>query len=99
MNDLLTTGTWRRSSDIAVVEHEDRIVALDLCRPADPPVVLDGTAGVIWHLLEGVETEARLVAVVARTFGRPEAEVATHVGAFLLQLEALGLVTSAGESS
>ena len=96
MSALLGPGTWRRSADVAVVDHEDRVVALDLNHPSAPPVVLEGTAATIWHLLADADTEARLVAAVAETFNIDPAAVREDVHAFLLQLNDLGLVTRSG---
>lgn len=99
MNDLLIRGTWRRASDIAVVDHEDRVVALNLTRPADPPVVLEGTAATIWHLMDQDGHEEALIAAVARAFGQYEVDVAADVHAFLSHLRSLGLVTTSGDPS
>ena len=97
MTDLLTNSVWRRSADIAVVEHDDRVVVLNLDDIAAAPVVLEGTAAIIWHLLEGEDSEVRLVGEVARAFQVHPADVRADVHAFLLQLNDLGLVTRSGE--
>ena len=97
MNALLSPSTWRRSADVAVVDHEDRVVALDLNNPSAPPVVLEGTAATIWHLLDAADTEVALVGAVARTFDVHPATIRADVHAFLLQLNDLGLVTRSGE--
>jgi hypothetical protein len=87
------TETWRRSADVAVVEHDDRVVLLDLSDPAAAPVVLDGTAAVLWRLLEDVDTEARLAGAVAREFQVHPSSVRGDIHDFLLQIQSLGLVT------
>lgn len=97
MSDVLTNRVWRRSSDMAVVELEGRVVALDLSSPAAPPVVLEGTAAMIWHLLAEEDSEVRLVGLVARAFHVHPAHVRADVHAFLLHLSDLGLVTRSGE--
>lgn len=97
MSDVLINRVWRRSSDMAVVEHEGRVVALDLSSPAAPPVVLEGTAAMIWHLLAEEDSEVRLVGLVARAFHVHPAHVRADVHAFLLHLSDLGLVTRSGE--
>jgi len=97
MTDVLTSRVWRRSTAVAAVEHEDRVVALDLSSPAAPPVVLEGTAALIWHLLGEEDSEVRLVGLVARAFQVHPAHVRADVHAFLLHLNDLGLVTRSGE--
>jgi len=97
MTDVLTNRVWRRSSDVAAVEHEDRVVALDLSAPAASPVVLEETAAMIWHLLGEERSEVRLVGLVARAFRVHPAQVQADVHGFLLHLSDLGLVTRSGE--
>lgn len=97
MSDVLTNSVWRRSGDIAAVEQDDRVVALDLSSPAAPPVVLEGTAATIWHLLAEEDSEVRLVGLVARAFRVHPIGVRADVHAFLLHLNDLGLVTRSGE--
>lgn len=92
MTGLIAPDVWRRSPDVAVVDREDRVVALDLNELSAPPVVLEGTAATLWHLLDDVDTEAALVDAVARTYGVPPSSVGTHVHGFLVELSRLGLV-------
>lgn len=99
MTDVLTNTTWHRSSDIAVVSYEGRVVALNLATPSAPPVVFEGTAVHIWHLLETLDTEVRLVGAVARAYRVHPQDVRADVHAFLLQLNDLGLVTRSGDST
>lgn len=98
MNEVLYACTWRRSPDVAVVEHEGRIVLLNLAAPAAVPVVLDGTAAVLWRLLEEVDTEVRLTGAVAREFRVHPSSIRSDVHHFLSQIHALGFVTR-GDSS
>ena len=93
MTDVLDHLTWHRSNDLAVVDHEDRVVALNLLDPAAPPVVLEGTAALIWRLLDETDTEVRLVGAVARAFHVHPAQVRGDVHAFLMHLKDLGFVT------
>jgi hypothetical protein len=52
MSDVLTNRVWSRAGDIAAVEHEDRVVALDLSSPAAPPSY-SGNGRDDLHLLAG----------------------------------------------
>jgi hypothetical protein len=97
MTPVLTSPAWRRSEDIAVVEHDDRVVVLNLDDLGSAPVVLEGTAAVIWRLLDQADTEATLVAAVAEAFDIVPANVREDVHAFLRHLNDLGLVTRSGE--
>jgi hypothetical protein len=94
MTCLIAPHIWRRSADVAVVDHEDRVVALNLNEPSAPPVVLEGTAATIWHLLDDFDTEEALVHAVARTYDVHPSSVGPHIHRFLLQVNHLGLVTS-----
>lgn len=77
----------RRHDDLAVVETgEQRVAMLDLRRLAEPPMVLEGVAAVIWHLLDGTRTEDEVVSEVAGLAGLQPADVAADVGAFLADL-------------
>ena len=93
MTCLLSPDVWHRSADVAVIDHDDRVVALNLNDPSAPPVVLEGTTATIWHLLDSVDTEDALVDAVARFYGVEPSSVGTHVHSFLLQLNDLGFVT------
>lgn len=98
MTGLVAPDVWHRSADVAVVDHEDRVVALNLNELFAPPVVLEGTAATIWHLLDDVDTEDALVDAVARTYDVPPSSVGTHVHSFLVELSRLGLVVRGDRS-
>ena len=97
MSCLVRPGSWQRSADVAVIDHDDRVVALNLENPAAPPVVLEGTAATIWHLLDEAGTEIQLVGAVARAFNVHPATVRADVHAFLLHLSELGLASRSGD--
>ena len=91
----LNTPAYRRPQDVAVVDDEPRdggrgavYVAL---LPDGPPVVLDGTAALIWR--EAVADDAGpVVTRVAARAGVPEDEVRADVEAFLADLVLRGLL-------
>jgi hypothetical protein len=98
MIELLTSRTWHRAEDLAVVDRGDRIVILNLGRLTSQPVVLEGSAAEIWRLIEDSDSETRLVGAVARTFDVQPAHIRGDVREFLLHLNDLGLITRSGVS-
>ena len=86
----------RRSPELAVVEHSDHVVILDLRRLDEPePVHLDGTALTIWRTLDGRRDRAAIVAAVASAYGVPAVDVEPDVASFLDDLERRGLIDPA----
>ncbi len=89
------SGTvWRRSGEAAYVESPDRAVVLDLDHLDRPPYVFEDTAARIWSHVDGVRTEARIVAALAELYDAPVAALGGDVRAFLGQLDGLGLVVA-----
>lgn len=86
---------WRRRDRVAQVESADRVALLDLDRPERPPLVLEGSAAVIWGLLDGSRDETGLCADVAARFAVEVDEVAGPTRDFLSRLHELGLVEPA----
>lgn len=83
---------WSRSPDVAVIDHGDRVVVLDLSRPADArPLVLEGPAAAVWHAIAEPGTAADIVARVAADFDLPATEVRHDVESFLSALADQGL--------
>ena len=95
MTDAAPDGpgeTWVRSPDVAVVDHGQRVVVLDLSQPTTArPLVMEGPAASIWHALDQPGTRADIVARVAADFGLPATEVRHDVETFLSLLAEQGL--------
>ena len=84
--------SWQRSESLALVENDNRVVALNLDHLADPPVVLADTAAEIWRAIDGKRNEDEIAAEVARHFGIGPDSIRADVHAFLAQLAELGLI-------
>lgn len=89
----MSTDAWRHSPDVAQVAENDRVVVVDLARPAIPPRVLDGPAAVIWASVDGTRDTAAVVAAVAEAAGTAPADVSDDVATFLDDLRSSGLLT------
>ncbi len=76
-------------------DEGERVAALDLDRPADPPLILQGSAAVIWGLIDGSRTVDEVVTAVAQHFGEDEATVRGAVDSFLTDLEQRHVVRQA----
>jgi hypothetical protein len=87
---------WAQSASLAQVPSEGRVAMIDLDRPADPPMVLEGTAAAIWAAIDGERTLAGVVAVVAEAYGLPAEQVRGDVEAFVADLAERGLVRQSG---
>ena len=90
---------WRKSALLAEVAEEDgqRFALLSLERRR--PVVLAGSAAVIWALLEGPRSETDIVGELRRLYGNDEScDMPGQVKAFLTQLEGQGLIEVAGSA-
>ncbi|WP_195908193.1 PqqD family protein [Nostocoides sp. HKS02] len=86
---------WHRSPDVAVVDHGERVVVLDLQDPQTArPLVMEGSAAAIWHALAEPRTTDQVVAAVALDFGLPATEVAADVRSFLTTLSERGLAAT-----
>lgn len=95
------TGLWqRRLLDVAFVDRGgDRVALIDLCRPEDPPVILEGPSADIWRLLKEPRALSELVGLLEETYVAPEREIRSGVLGFLRDLGRRGLVENhdAGE--
>jgi hypothetical protein len=93
---MVEEPVWHRSPDIAVVDHGDRVVVLELSDPQTArPLVMEGSAAAIWHALAEPRTTDQVVAAVALDFGLPATEVDADVRGFLTTLRERGLVATA----
>ncbi|MFF1382190.1 PqqD family protein [Arthrobacter sp. NPDC058288] len=86
---------YHRSTDVAEVRSESagRVALLHL--DATQPVVLDGTAAVIWELLDGRRDQSDVIAELEAAFEDAAGELAPQVEAFLASLEAQRLIEAA----
>ena len=82
----------RQSPELAWVESEDRVVLVRLDDLAAEPLVLSGSAAVIWAAVAEPLALDELVARVAAAYGRPEAEVADEVAGFVESCRQLGIM-------
>lgn len=89
---VLPDEVWAPAPSLAQVTGEGRVAMIDLERPADPPIVLEGTAAAIWAALDGEHTLARVVEVVAAAYELAADEVHADVVAFVADLAARALV-------
>lgn len=83
---------WRYKAELAVVSSENRVAILDLDRLDQLPVVLTGSAALIWGLLDGRRDDATVARDVAEAFAVDEAEVRSHVLDYLQDLAARDLI-------
>lgn len=80
---------------MAVVEHPDHAVILDLRRLDDPqPIHLDGAALTIWREIDGSRDRPAIVAAVASAYGVHSTDVEPDVASFLDELERRGLIAT-----
>lgn len=92
----MSARSIRRSPGLAVVEHPDYAVILDLRRLDEPePIHLDGAALTIWRAIDGRRDRAEIVAAVASAYGVPSTDVEPDVTSFLDDLERRALAASA----
>ncbi|MGA8245484.1 MAG: PqqD family protein, partial [Nocardioides sp.] len=76
----------------AYVESAERVVVLDLDHLDLPPYVFEGTAAQVWACLDGVRTEAEVVADLADAYDVPGEVVTGDVRRFVDRLRDLGLI-------
>lgn len=97
----LTPGAaiWCQSCDVAQIRTEPsgRVALLHL--DATQPVVLEGTAAIIWDLVDGHRTEQAILAELEAAFEDAAGELAPQVDAFLASLEAQRLIETAASAN
>jgi len=76
---------WRVSSTTAVAESEGRIALINLARPTQPPVILEGVVVDLWTMLDAAYSDLR---DVAAEVGLSRADV----DALINELTELGLI-------
>ncbi len=90
----LRPGRWAIRTDVAWTDVAGRIAALPLAEPWSQPVVLGGSAEIIWRALgDGPADVGAVVARVAELAGVQAEAVADDVAGFLRELEREALVT------
>lgn len=83
---------WKRGGLVAEVctERRSRVALLHL--DATQPVVLEGSAAVIWDLIDGRRTERDIYAELESTFADQAGQMQAQVESFLASLEAQRLI-------
>lgn len=82
----------RRSPDVAWVDSEDRVVLVRLDDLAAEPLVLSGSAVVIWAAVDEPLSLDDLVTQVAAAYDRPADDVRAEVEAFVASCRQLGIL-------
>lgn len=90
------TSTVVRSDLVAAVDSGDRVVVLRLHAPAEAPLVLEGSAALVWRVLVDPLTTSQLVDDIAQTTGVEPAIVGGDVCTFIDELVALGVLLREG---
>jgi hypothetical protein len=83
---------WRRATSTAYVESPERVVVVDLDHLDLPPYVFEGSAAQVWARLDGVRTEAEVVADLAEAYDVSAEVVTGDVREFVDRLRDLGLI-------
>lgn len=83
---------WKRGGLVAEVctERRSRVALLHL--DATQPVVLEGSAAVIWDLIDGRRTERDIYAELEANFEDQTGQMQAQVESFLASLEAQRLI-------
>lgn len=79
-------------TDLAWVDHDDRITVVRLQALADLPIVLDGTAAALWRALATCATVEALAAAMAEEFDEPAERLRGHVEAWVAEAVGAGLL-------
>jgi hypothetical protein len=90
---------WRHSVRVAEVRTATagRVALLHL--DATQPVVLNGTAAVIWELLDGQRDQAEVISQLEATYEDSSGELVQQVESFLSSLEARQLIETVATTS
>lgn len=90
---------WKRGGLVAEVRTQstNRVALLHL--DATQPVVLEGTAAVIWNLIDGQRTEESILAELEASFQDRSGQMQAQVESFLASLEAQRLIEAAHNTS
>lgn len=91
--------TWDRKVELAEVDSEDRVAILRLGLLNKPPVILEGSAAVVWRLINRRVTHIQLTADVSAEFGVEASDIEAAVGDFLEDLTAQSLLDRSTEGA
>jgi len=95
----VTDPVLRRTSHIAVVgDDRSRVILLDLADVHGTPHALEGTAALIWSVIDGHRTLPQVVSEVAALVDRPPTEVSPAIAAFVDELIGLHILVAGGEA-
>jgi Coenzyme PQQ synthesis protein D (PqqD) len=90
---------WRLSGHVAQARTESTCRVALLHLDATQPVVLEGTAAVIWDLIDGQRSEQDIVAELEATFEDQSGQMQSQVEQFLASLEAQRLIEADHDAS
>ncbi|MEO5314969.1 PqqD family protein [Pseudarthrobacter sp. CC12] len=90
---------WHHSGYVAQVCTKPRARVALLHLDATQPVVLEGTAAVIWDLIDGQRSEQDIFAELEATFEVQSGQMQAQVEGFLASLEAQRLIEAASGAS
>lgn len=86
---------WHHSGHVAQVCTKPRARVALLHLDATQPVVLEGTAAVIWDLIDGQRSEQDIFAELEGTFEDQSGQMQAQVEGFLASLKAQCLIEAA----
>lgn len=86
---------WRHADDVAMVSDVDRVAVINLSRLDEPPVILTGTAAVIWGAVDGTCDDDAVASRVAAVYEVRVEEIKDVVLTFLQHLAACQLLSRA----
>ncbi|MBF4463519.1 MULTISPECIES: PqqD family peptide modification chaperone [unclassified Rathayibacter] len=95
VSPAFSDSLYRQAPAVAEVEHDDRVVLLDLARSRANPLVLSSSAANVWSALWRPLRLADLISDLAEQYGVDEVAISRDVEAFLEHLVGLGIVTAA----
>lgn len=59
---------WQQNEDVACVSNEHRACLLDLTRPSQLPVILEGAARVVYAMIDGTRNTGAVIAELSREY-------------------------------
>ncbi|GAB3630728.1 hypothetical protein GCM10027421_00810 [Microbacterium shaanxiense] len=94
MGGNLISGLLSVARDAAWVQHGARVIAVDLAHLAQAPVVLEGTAAVIWETIAANDSTSlkQIISDLARDFDVDEDRIRDDVEEVVRSLTARGML-------
>lgn len=85
----------RIADDVAWTQHDDEVVVLNLATSAAEPLVLEGSAAIVWEVIaeSGSTDLVDLVHVIAVDMALVDEEIRGDVEAFVETLRARSLIS------